>query len=397
MKLLQMLLASAYVDFKPTLKHKKKGLEKAREDHRLLCEAEGKRLARFLLDQWPSSDPSIEGFESSVIDPELALESIYPEWERLHRNMELSEYVNKVQQVLDRHKGPKDTSMPSPWTPERPEFYNAYRDSVIPSLSGDLLIKCGPAPSGFSYPSNKQSATKDPFPDSGSVKRQKGPSYQMIPSREVVELSHILHSFARSPDTLRQQYGNDLRKSLAALQDVSSQPKVQAIPSDFAVTVVNTDEAREAMNLQFDRIGKALSEDDCRFQWLQLGNMWPAVTPTTTLELLRSSSAYQFGYGMKEALISYGVVVTQFQRLDRIQHAQLKRDQRKVLEEWQNTGHENWIPLDFPDWLLLEIDSNLLIRREQIDVARTIISPASGSNSVLQMNMGKGKSLLHCR
>jgi hypothetical protein len=125
--------------------------------------------------------------------------------------------------------------------------------------------------------------------------------------------------------------------------------------------------------------------------------MWPAVTPTTTLELLRSSSAYQFGYGMKEALISYGVVVTQFQRLDRIQHAQLKRDQRKVLEEWQNTGHENWIPLDFPDWLLLEIESNLLIRREQIDVARAIISPASGSNSVLQMNMGKGKSLLHHR
>jgi Protein of unknown function (DUF3638) len=71
----------------------------------------------------------------------------------------------------------------------------------------------------------------------------------------------------------------------------------------------------------------------------------------------------------------------------------LKRDQSKLLEEWRNPGHQNWSPLEFPDWLLLEIESDLLIRCEQIDVAHAIISPASGSNSVLQMNMGKGKPI----
>ena len=94
---------------------------------------------------------------------------------------------------------------------------------------------------------------------------------------------------------------------------------------------------------------------------------------------------------MKESLVSYGVLITTLQRLHRIQHAQLKGDQHKVLEEWRNTGHENWSPLNCLDWLLFEIDSDVLIRREQIDVAHAIISPASGSNSVLQMNMGKGK------
>jgi hypothetical protein len=94
---------------------------------------------------------------------------------------------------------------------------------------------------------------------------------------------------------------------------------------------------------------------------------------------------------MREALVSYGVLVTTLQQLLRIKHAQLKRDENRQIEEWRNAGHGNWNPLDYPDWLLLEIDSDILIRREQIDVAHAIISPASGSNSVLQMNMGKGE------
>jgi hypothetical protein len=98
---------------------------------------------------------------------------------------------------------------------------------------------------------------------------------------------------------------------------------------------------------------------------------------------------------MREALVSYGILVTNLQRLLRIKHAMLKNDQRKILEEWQNAGHENWSPTSFTDWLLLEIETDILIRPEQIDVAHAIISPASESNSVLQMNMGKGEQ--HCR
>jgi hypothetical protein len=69
----------------------------------------------------------------------------------------------------------------------------------------------------------------------------------------------------------------------------------------------------------------------------------------------------------------------------------LRLDDQRLLQEWREKGHENWNPLDVPDWLLFEIDSNLLIRSEQIDVANAIIAPASSSNSVLQLNMGKGK------
>ncbi|OWY51930.1 uncharacterized protein AALT_g12004 [Alternaria alternata] len=79
-------------------------------------------------------------------------------------------------------------------------------------------------------------------------------------------------------------------------------------------------------------------------------------------------------------------------RLTRIHNA-LCHDKGKDLQaELGNFGHENWTPLEWPDWLLLEIDSDILIRREQVDVAHAIIAPESRDNTVLQLNMGKGKT-----
>jgi hypothetical protein len=50
-------------------------------------------------------------FESTVIGVELALKRILPEWQRLHRNMGLSKYVIKAQEILDHHKGVNDMSV----------------------------------------------------------------------------------------------------------------------------------------------------------------------------------------------------------------------------------------------------------------------------------------------
>ncbi|PCD21343.1 hypothetical protein AU210_016309 [Fusarium oxysporum f. sp. radicis-cucumerinum] len=97
---------------------------------------------------------------------------------------------------------------------------------------------------------------------------------------------------------------------------------------------------------------------------------------------------------MKAGLVHYGIFITKLQRLLRMHDATLYGDERRLRENQELQAHSNWRPIDHPEWLLLEIDNNLLIRPQQIDVARAIISPASGSNSVLQMNMGQGLSSL---
>ena len=360
----------------------------SRERHRILCEFEGRSLAHFLLEQWPSSEPSVEGFASTVIDVELALERILPEWQRLHRNMGLSEYVIQAQEILDRRNGAKDMSGPRAWNKKHTVFSAPDRGSVFPSLSRDLLLKCGPLPLEQSSPDQGVFWSKNL---SHPTNERNDMSRKATPTKEVAELGRILGSFVRSPDVLRQQYGHDLKKSLVALENLSSQPKLHETPPDINVVREGIAKVRVALNNEFKRIQNAFSAEDDRFQWLQLGSLWPCTTPIAILEQLRSCSGHQFGSNMREGLVSYGVLATTMQRLLRIRHAQLKGDQHKLLEEWRNPGHENWSPWEFSDWLLLEIESDLLIRSEQIDVAHAIISPASGSNSVLQMNMGKGK------
>ena len=388
--LLNVILARCPV-FEPDPENTKKQQNLAREKHGALCEAEGKSFARFLLEQWPSPEPSGEGFESTLIDVKMALESILPEFQRLHQNMELSKYVVRAQEILNRHKGAKDTVVPQAWNAKLAAFCAAKRSSVVPSLFGGFLGTCRPLTWDILSPNHIILPDKDPLPGFNLYEESNNISYTTTPSKEVIELGAILSSFVESPNVLRQRYGNDLKKSLDALENVSSQPELQGMPPNINVIQGAIEKAKAALEYQVNTIRNACSIEDDRFKWLQLSSLWPCIAPMTILEQLRSNLPYKLRSNIREFLVSYGVLITTLQRLLRIKDAQVKGDQRKLLEEFRNIGHENWSPIDFPDWLLLEIDSNILIRREQVEVAHAIISPASGSNSVLQMNMGKGE------
>ena len=150
-------------------------------------------------------------------------------------------------------------------------------------------------------------------------------------------------------------------------------------------------DAQRAVQEQFEYVCTALKSNEPRFQWLQEGRLWPCLTPVTLLEQLRSIEAINFGKGMKEGLVNYAIAITRLQRLLRIDDAKRTNNRQKLSEEQKSHGHDNWQPFVNPDWLLLEIDSNILIRKNQVDVAVATISPSSKSNCVLQMNMGQGR------
>lgn len=353
-----------------------------------LCEAESRNLAAHILEQWPGEEPTAEGFEAVLIDAEMAMERIRPEWQRLFDNRRLSDYIVQVQRILDRYKGPVDTSMPRAWNTDVEVFSTLSHDHIIPSISKNLLGMCGP-------PSGVISTLQDGIPRTiNSHNRKRDECQAAIMSSEVVELRGILDSFGRSSGALRQQYVKDLKQSLMALQNASGQSKLEEellSIDDIGRQIRN---GWTLLRNQISRIRTALAGGDCRLEWLSLGNLWPGTPPTTILEQLRSSSDHNFGEGMKESIVRYGMLVTNLQQLLRMRDAQLKSDHHRLREERKSKGHVNWKPLADPDWLLFEIDSNLLLRSEQVEVARAIISPASGYNTVLQMNMGKGESIV---
>lgn len=362
-----------------------------RDQHFMQCEEEGRRLAKWFVKQWPSESPSLDGFHSGtkLLDGNDALKSVLEVWQRKLNNIELGLYIDQIQGTLDKFvtegNGTMQECHSSPLAPKLPNHVSRTKP-VTPSLSLELLGK-----------------TADIF---NSVVSLSSPSVQLTqmqatpksmptaPRPELNELQHILAPFLKSNDQLRKLYGQDLLQSLHAMRNGralshSQSPGLQHQYESASQIVYFIDRSRINIAEQYQYITEILAKGDKRSLWLRMANLWPG-GKVTLLEQLRSTADSRFGAGMKEAIVKFGIMNTELQWLERLRHYHLTKDGAKLIEALKNTGHQNWDPLQRPDWLLMELECDLLIRPEQIQVANAIISPSSGTNSVLQMNMGQG-------
>lgn len=379
--------------------------------HEQQTEDDCKALAQFILDQWPCSEPKAEGFSRSVlVDVDRALEAVLPEWQRLYQNLELSHYVQRVQQVLDCHRTERNVEVRNTNIEDQDVLPTRCHGGEFPTLSQDLLRKSGLILSKESrstlFDRNTMRITdkrndnalattqNEDLPHSLQNPVQAKLTVSSV-SREIQELESIIDGMKGFQSPMRQHYRQDMMQSLNNLKMLKGAPKQDQDRIHMVNISVEIQEARQAIEKQYDQLCEAFERSDSRVQWLQQGGLWPCITPVTLLEQLRSTSASIFGERMKENLVVYALLITNLQRLMRMEDAFQKDNVQRLREEQENAGHGNWQPLKYTDWLLLEIDANILIRHDQVDVALATISPASGANSVLQMNMGQGRFASH--
>ncbi|KAF3941946.1 hypothetical protein ABW19_dt0206271 [Dactylella cylindrospora] len=355
-------------------------------------EKEVSRLIDHLLRQWPCLVPAITGyFNNEMIDLGQILPIVQPEWTRLYSNLQLSNHLVEVQQVLDLFHLPSPTPKPLEYSENGTgsgrrsdgletrlclhELFQAAGPSQSDSMLAELLRKKRAlAPANSFTASLPQTFTVHPY------------------HRCIQELDGIITNLAKTKSIVRERYSKDLRHSLDAFRRttaISMAPRRIWLPSNIEPRIKET-EGRIAKI--FEMIRQCLEREGSHLTWLRRGALLPCMTPISLLESLRSIDKVAFGPNMRECLTVFGLLVTEMQQLLRIEFHRLKGDISRVSEEEANPGHQNWEPLCYPDWLLLEIDSNILIRRDQIDVAHATTTPASGENSVLQMNMGQGKT-----
>ncbi|KAL7619655.1 hypothetical protein AAE478_010196 [Parahypoxylon ruwenzoriense] len=359
----------------------------ARVAHIQKADANCRDLAQLLLLEWPTSTPTAKRVDDSyLIDIPAALEQLRPEWERLYCNHEFYVHLQEVQKLLDqRHsnvKFQKPDFVPSDLVFSRQE--PGYR---LPALGQDLMRNPCPKLSA--------SIERDHIHVRGrQIQPQTPPSNNTV-FRASRELEQIIDTFLRSKSTVKQKYANDLKESLAAFTAYCSQTMASSsLPLLDEYTIF---QLQEDVQRYFTEIKTALElpNNTCsksQISWLRRGQLWPAVTTVTILEQLRSTANRYFGSGMKEALLSFALSITSVQRQVRIESYRRSGESARYEEERMNIGHRNWRVEDYPDWLLLEVESNLLIRETQVDVALAIIAPDSGDSSVLQLNMGQGKT-----
>jgi Protein of unknown function (DUF3638) len=390
-------------------------LEAAERAYEKQSESTYRALAQHFLHQWPSCKPTIEGFsETQLFDVYAAFEVVNSEYLRLWENMELSQYIEQLQPLLDVCCTTSRTESPGTDIVGQEALPTRQRGGELATLSNALLLKPGPILSHIihsSVLSNKTIGISDKNDHNAHYGLQKEnvpmhthegnqiesfrllnikPTVEPVP-HEIQELESIIDSFADSQSTVQQQYTRDLRQSLKALAVLRSAPKLgeeSILPARLSLEI---SAARHGVEDCFHQLCMAFERDDSRAKWSKEGGLWPCISPITLLEQLRSTSTTIFGDRMRESLVTYAVSITVLQRLLRMEDAHLKGDHQRLHEELRNLGHSSWQPLRHSDWLLLEIEANILIRNDQIDVALATISPASGSNSVLQMNMGQGR------
>jgi hypothetical protein len=371
---------------------------------------EATRVASWVIDAWPHPPRSADEFKSLLdgLDPryihlDQAWNSLKLELDRLLNNLELSAYLNQLEEIASRVYHQQSTEQKSaakdiwylkPGRFGNPPVVQSQREYRIPSLGEDLMtlehdIGC----SGVieAYPM-RELKSHEPTMERHAASQDCKIS-QAISSlpRNISVLGQIINRFYMSSETtLRKQYSKDLQMSLMAMiQDRSVSAKQSTSVGDIRN---ESSLAHQELREWEDKIRYSLSLQVAGFVWLNEGGLWPCLSRVSLLEQLRDSNSTKLSLEMKAALVHYGILITKLQRFLRMHDATLCRDERRLRENQELQAHSNWRPLDHPEWLLLEIDNNLLIRPSQIDVARAIISPASASNSVLQMNMGEGMS-----
>ncbi|KAH8724529.1 hypothetical protein GQ44DRAFT_827220 [Phaeosphaeriaceae sp. PMI808] len=116
----------------------------------------------------------------------------------------------------------------------------------------------------------------------------------------------------------------------------------------------------------------------------------PRISPTFWLGQLHRNRFTSLKKEWKEVVIKYGLAVTELQRARRL--VALSSRPHELAEELRNCGHINWSPLEFSETLLLEAESGILVREVQEEIAKQMRFPQNDANSVMQLNMGEGKS-----
>ncbi|KAF2020220.1 hypothetical protein BU24DRAFT_477383 [Aaosphaeria arxii CBS 175.79] len=415
---MMLLMKDACVPFESTSetsRGKSGQLALMRIKHQKDVEASCQVLAKDICKQWPRpiiDAESLAAIDASLVDVKKALELVSAEWKRLAQNADLDHHLKKLQIALDRSQSLPTTAPNTIGNPEinppNPGLDDTYYESRlrahdIPTLGDLLATRMEKGHLGISSRATESLSSGNSLGIVPFASRSKLCGHTINPPAQrkkrlaripesVKELEMIVRKLQNTTSTVERDFATEMNDSVQSLVGHLSMPQVmnsEFIPTkhDFEVH-----EAARLYNEMIQHIRKTLAIQDRRSIWLKHADLWPSMSPLDLLSELRSISNVSFGEGVRQALIDLGVQLCAYQRLLRIKDASLTGKTQQLEDERKNPGHTNWKPIERPDWLLLEIDSNVMLREEQVKVAEAVISPSSGKNSVVQLLMGKGKT-----
>ena len=353
-------------------------------------DAQCQSLANHIFQQWPGSVaamPHLCSTHYSLIH-ELPFKDVVSELFRSRfLNHRLFQHSEKLQVAFDQipHRAPVAT-IPmlarAPNTPEVEMTCPNYAPITLWSLvrSNDRLVSSPRAAAASLDKGSYGSKQTSPF---------EPVLVQNISTRRSSTRELVLRLSEQNYSGLSDQYISDLQQCVEALE-TQSEPSVERLRyTHMPQTSRSVAHSKPSV---WEGAQTALSPRTFPEEVVSYAGLWPCSGPESLISLLCLHHRREVHDDWKVALVGCVKRLATIQRKRRVAAFEYLGLQSERAKETANHGGQGWEALKYPDWLLIQLDANLLIRPVQASIAHEMMAPTSGQNTVMQLNMGEGKS-----
>ncbi|KAH7332999.1 hypothetical protein B0J17DRAFT_736241 [Rhizoctonia solani] len=352
--------------------------------HLSKCQSE---LVEFLINQWPRTDrmafteicsPSVD--YSRWLDVVSCRKLVGEYFSSCISNIEMKDHLRKLEALLVSYP----TSFGTTFAPVNHENSQTSIPSRTHTSSWGVFIitnlMCSrPAPNlADSY-----------LLSSFSVPRRTGKS------TDETRLAMLIAEFRQSENPLNRRYGANLDHSRRELKEkqVLLLPRLLT-PATMTFLSQTREHRADYLVNAFQQFTTVLSPQTDVEHVAFLAGVWPRITPRTIIQQLSLRNRPHLNSEWRNELIAYAQGFVECQKSERLILLAASGDTEEFCKELDFASGDDSLDIEDPDCLLLflQIEGNFRARSLQRQVAREMISPSSDSNSVLQLNMGEGKS-----
>ncbi|KAL8968995.1 MAG: hypothetical protein Q9197_004578 [Variospora fuerteventurae] len=288
---------------------------------------------------------------------------------------------------------------------ERVELYRVILVTGIRTKATDSTYKSQNWHQRVCVPGDNRSF---PLHSLGSLMDASSPVTPQLPSllsenqlAKLIETNEDLRSLVinfdsrpnKGNDNLRAQYKDDLLASLRALDTHLETILPGEIPyASKKRALLHLDTYQKQLILEIELLRGALEPYEPISELLKISGLWPRLRVCDLLTAVSTTSRLAVPPTWRESIVTLGICITIWQRARRLVLAVERCDSLSFFRELENPGRQGWNAYERPNWLLIEIENDLLVRPVQARVALEMIEPSSCANTLMQLNMGEGKS-----
>ncbi|KAL8900129.1 MAG: hypothetical protein Q9207_005838 [Kuettlingeria erythrocarpa] len=347
-------------------------------EHQTTASRHADTIAKFYADQWPCKEPTqVPSTHSAWINTQKATSAVRDLFAECYRNRECRQHLELIQNALH--------AMAPSAVDFQYELTRWHQAETIPRTNANP-----------SMPTLESlMASRSPvMPNIPHIFNDKQDARVLESNQDLRSLIVNFNSGSQTYDSLlRVQYKDDLLASLDAFQTHLEAIVPKEIPHYTQKRASShLDMCQRQCQLGLDILCGEVQPQEPVFELLQIAGLWPRLRLCDFLLAISSMSPTVAPPEWTKSIVALGIGVTVMQRARRLILAAEKRDALSFFKEFENAGRLGWDAHEHPDWLLLEIENDLLVRPVQARVALEMIEPSSSRNTLMQLNMGEGKS-----